>query len=206
MATHLSESRSAGCIVSQGYGSGKAVNDCCLKVTACPHRSQRATGLQGRLTAAHAAGATYSDDDVYRSIDIRVGRVPTVRTGKRMTLPHTTQPTTRTMPAGVGRIDIIDQQAAPFGSVANTLAQQAALPLAQASAGTPRTRSFLDGCGSVRRSNTSTESADTQATRVAAVCRQKVRVQLRCVRPGRFSARRIDRVSRLCALRIASGA
>ncbi len=74
--------------------------------------------------------------DVYRSIDIRVGLVPTVRTGKRVTLPNTTQPTPRAILTRIGRIDIINQQAAPFSGVGNTLAHQAALPLAQASAGT----------------------------------------------------------------------
>lgn len=71
---------------------------------------------------------------MFTAVNIRVGRVPTRRTGERVTLSDTTQPTARTILAGIRRIDIIDQQATPFGSVGHALAHQAALPLAQASA------------------------------------------------------------------------
>lgn len=51
-----------------------------------------------------------------------------------MALPHATQPTTRTILAGVGWIDIFHQQATSFGSVGHALAHHTALPLAQAAA------------------------------------------------------------------------
>src|SRR4051812_1471422 len=60
--------------------------------------------------------------------------VSTVRTGKSMTLSDTTQSTTRTILTGVGRIDILHQQAAPFGGIRDALAHQSTLPLAQTAA------------------------------------------------------------------------
>ncbi len=49
-----------------------------------------------------------------------------------MALSDATQPITRAILAGVGGVDILHQQPAPFRSVRHTLAHQAALPLAQA--------------------------------------------------------------------------
>jgi hypothetical protein len=51
-----------------------------------------------------------------------------------MMLSYATQPTPRAVLAGICRIDIINQQAAPFGGVRHALALQPSLPLAEAAA------------------------------------------------------------------------
>src|SRR5262249_10267267 len=71
--------------------------------------------------------------------------MPTVRTGESVTLSYATQPTTRTVLAGVGWIDIIEELAGPLCGVVYALGHQSALPLAQSSARAFSYSQFLGG-------------------------------------------------------------
>src|SRR5687767_12056142 len=63
-----------------------------------------------------------------------MGLVPTVRTGESVTLSYATQPATRAILTGVGRIHVIHQQAVPLSGVRHASSHQAALPLTQTAA------------------------------------------------------------------------